>query len=56
MARCHGNFIKYIRPFDDKWKEHRLHNKVDLYHSVIEFISNNEYNTDTYDANDSDDI
>ena len=46
-----------IRPFDDKWKDHRLHDKVDLYHSIIDYVTNIEDSTDTNtdDTNDSDD-
>ena len=47
---------KCIRPFDDKWKDHRLHDKVDIYDSIMEFISNYKCNKDTDAEDDSNDM
>ena len=45
-----------MRPFDEKWKDHRLHDKVDSYHSTIEFLYKSvEDNTNDNDLSDSDD-
>ena len=44
-----------MRPFDEKWKDHRLHDKVDSYHSTIEFLYKSvEDNTNDNDLSDSD--
>ena len=37
---------KCMRPFDEKWKDHRLHDKVDSYHSTIEFLKDVSTNLD----------
>ena len=39
-----------MRPFDEKWKDHRLHDKVESYHSTIAFL-NNSVEDDTNDNN-----
>ena len=45
-----------MRPFDEKWKDHRLHDKVESYHSTIAFLNNSvEDDTNDNDLSDSDD-
>ena len=31
---------KCMLPFDEKWKDHRLHDKVESYHSTMAFLNN----------------
>ena len=42
-----------MRPFDEKWKDHRYHDKVESYNSTIAFL-NDSVEEDTYDNNSSD--